>query len=747
MQHMGWALTALGLSESGLLLLSDRYTQAIAAPTRRKLALLVGINSYPEQVCDYVPARGAALNGCVTDVALQQELLIHRFGFQPSDIVTLTDQQATRQAIETAFQEHLMQQARSGDVVVFHFSGLGSQVKLEDSTQQNSLVPVNGLLPTADNPALQDVMEATLAGLLRSLRTDQVLAVVDAGYSALGQTFQGNLRIRSRPNAPSGRIEPAELALQEQLSREIGAFGGVSEEKLLGQWRSEQWPGAVLSASRANQIATEVQWNGFSAGLFTYALTQQLWWATPATTLHFSFSQATDTVRQIAGLEQQPALSGKPPASLLDAESVSAEGVVQSVEGEEKIHLWLGGLPASVLENCGASIFSLQPSAWSDEPQSNPPLLELRSREGLTAQARRLSSTAPEPPEPILPGQWVQERVRILPRNVGLTVAIDASLERIERVDATSAFAAIPRVSSVIAGEQPADFLFGKPLPALTLTASLPSQILAGATPKAQTDSPSPLPAKANYGLFYAGRDPIPSTLTQTDEAVKTAVNRMTPQLQTLLATKLLHLTENCGSSRLGVRVTMQSGDVFWPQETTRFSGGSPKTAATHQIEKLTIPLGSRIQYQLENCSDRPLYFLVLGLDTAGNAIAFYPTAAAAPLEETVQASLIPASETLVLSPADWVAQAIGLAQTDLVFSRSPLMLAYQALGLAMRAKSDARRVMLLPNSLEVVQALWQDLHQASAAILPKVEVPADAYAMDVNAWATLRFVYQVVEA
>ncbi len=70
----------LGLSEAGLVWLGDRDQQALAKPTRRKLALLVGINQY-SSTSNFLP-----LAGCLTDVELQRELLIHRFGFQPSDI-------------------------------------------------------------------------------------------------------------------------------------------------------------------------------------------------------------------------------------------------------------------------------------------------------------------------------------------------------------------------------------------------------------------------------------------------------------------------------------------------------------------------------------------------------------------------------------------------------------------------------------------------------------------------------------
>ena len=723
MQRIGVALGALGLSEAGLSLWGEQYQQAIAQPTRRKLALLVGINSYAEQVCDFVPSRGTALNGCLTDVELQRELLIHRFGFQPSDILSLTDQQATRSAIIEAFQTHLAQQARSGDVVVFHFSGLGSRVKLADPiAAQNSLVLIDSLLPTAENPVISDLLEETLALSLRSLPTTQVTTILDAGATTLGKTHQGNLKIRSRPNAPSGQLSEAEEALLAELRQ--------------GGGRSAQFPGLLLTATSVNQVATEAQWSGFSAGLFTYALTQQLWGSTPATTLRFIFNQTSSSVRQSAGMEQQPRFEGQPQQPAIyqtPSLPTSADGVVRSIDEDGKAQVWLGGLPSGVLENSGASLFE-QPGI------AGGGLLRVRSRDGLIAKVRATDAAV------VQAGQLVQERIRLLPRNVGLTVAIDTTLERIERVDATSAFSAIPRVSSVIAGEQPADFLFGKTQPARTLTASLPTEFA--------EQNLKLKPPQTGYGLFYPGRDAISSTLIATDEAVKTAINRLTPQLRTLLATKLLRLTENAGSSRLGVRATLTTVSpqerVVLQQETARSQnnskGGAPPESRLAGLrmndDGMTIANGSRVQYRLLNYSDRPVYFMLLGLDTGGNAIAFYPG-------EDPEETMISPGDTLLLpqttETSDWVMQAAGLAETHVIFSRSPLTQAYQALEASGHSKADTRRIALLQNSLEVAQAILQDLHQASAEGIPKIDLPADTYAIDVQVWATLSFIYQVV--
>jgi hypothetical protein len=745
-------LGALGLSEVGLALLTEHYHQALAQPTRRKLALLIGINQYPEQACDCTLTHGMALSGCLTDVELQRELLIHRFGFQPGDILTLTDQQATRQNIEEAFLSHLTDQARAGDVVVFHFSGLGSRIHWEAEQElHHSLVPVDGLLPTLESPVINDVLEETLGLLLRSLPTEQITTILDTGYADLGRTFQGNLRIRSRPNAPMGQPHAAELALQDRLSEQLQ----VSTEQIRTQWRSGQLPGIVLAATKPSQVAVEGQWSGFHAGLFTYALTQQLWESTPATTLRTSLCLAAGTVKQWAGLEQQPSLAGQKlqdarlPAYNLLPETSDADGVIQAIDEDGKVQVWLAGLPTAVLENYGAAILAIVPppapslSAPAPLPDTQPPipapqppLLQIRSRDGLVFKARPSGSDSIDL---LQVGQLVQEVVRILPRNLGLTIALDTSLERIERVDATSAFAAIPKVTSVIAGE-PADFLFGKTdLGAATLTASLAAALV-----------PDPALSQG-YGLFSPGRAAIPNTLIQQEEAVKTAIHRITPQLRTLLALKLLRLTANRGSSRLGIRATLEmtapQERIVMQQETARTpatDGENPQKPRVYTADlfntdgSVTLPIGSRTRYQLQNTGHHPLYFILLGIDPNGNPIALYSTA---------ESAVIPPNETLVIPQAvsEWIVQGPrGLAETHLIFSQSPFIQAYQTLKVA--SKTDIRQVTQMSNPLDVAQAVLQDLHNASSPLLPRVDLPTDTYALDVNAWTSLNFVYQITE-
>nr|WP_277882112.1 caspase family protein [Phormidium tenue] len=119
--------------------------------------MLVGVNHYPTGV--------TSLRGCLTDGRMQKELLVHRFGFDPANILTLENQAATRQNLLDAFESHLIDQAQPGDVVVFHFSGHGSLVRDPDpiasangaSGYNGSLLPYDARLNLQGNQ-VNDIM-------------------------------------------------------------------------------------------------------------------------------------------------------------------------------------------------------------------------------------------------------------------------------------------------------------------------------------------------------------------------------------------------------------------------------------------------------------------------------------------------------------------------------------------------------------------------------------------------------------
>jgi metacaspase-1 len=91
-----------------------------------KKAFLVGINDYP--------GSGNDLAGCVNDTANLRDLLVTGFAFTTADIRVLTNAKATRAAILEGLAE-MVAKAAMGDILVFHYSGHGTQVPDQDGDE------------------------------------------------------------------------------------------------------------------------------------------------------------------------------------------------------------------------------------------------------------------------------------------------------------------------------------------------------------------------------------------------------------------------------------------------------------------------------------------------------------------------------------------------------------------------------------------------------------------------------------
>ncbi|MEM1170635.1 MAG: caspase family protein [Cyanobacteria bacterium P01_H01_bin.35] len=798
MQRASLALVALGINEAGWWRLQSHYSEALAQSTRRKLAFLVGINEYPD----------APLSGCVTDVEMQQELLVHRFGFLPADILTLTNKQATRENIETAFISHLTNQVKPDDLVLFHFSGYGSRVSKmidedEDNelsasnlTFQNTLVPIDGIPPNDQRGrAINDVLQETLWLLLRSLPTTKVVTVLDTSYVYPGKNLQGSLRIRSRSSSTTEQINIKEKAIQTQLRNQQNLLG---EEQIY----ESQLPGVILNASQENQFATEIDWNGFSSGLFTYTLTQNLWSTNPASRLQISFSRAASSVEKVTGANQQPELKQAKQQKIAQSTEIatispvtnsyqnlltpslpSASGVVTSVEDNGKTaNLWLGGLSISILDAVKSnSLFTTLPDLDSD-PNFR---LQIQSRTGLKAKAsviietnnssqqsseqqqeefqidentnnpiQKLPQKSP-PNSQLLAGSLVREKIRVVPRPMDVMITLDPNMSRIERVDATSGFSAIPQVT-VVQNTQAADYVFSRVRE--TAIAQSPS-------------APLPSMSQGRYALFSPGQVLIPNSEGEGGEAVKVAVQRLSSQLKTLLAAKILRLTNNEGSTQIKLRANLATvtpeAKIVMRRETFGIGDGAKFPTNIEDVGNfgvydglLTLPIGSRIQCRLYNDGDRPAYFILFILDSSGRILVLDPTTSS-----QIGNNAQPSETGLVVSPGDsinmppvissspidtesfgWrVIGPEGLSEIMILSSHQPFKETIASLDGEVRQVRDDQLIKEVLNPLAVAEAVLRDLQSASQSTIESTGLSTDDYALDINSWASLSFVSRVV--
>jgi hypothetical protein len=345
LQFAGSTLATLGLSQLNIQRQADRYGKVLAQSTPRKLALLVGINQYPSQ----------PLQGCVNDMELQRQLLIHRFGFNPKDIYTLTDEKATRSGILEAFKEHLIRQAKPGDVVVYHYSGHGSRVLDPDPIVvepgsngglNGTFVPINSSLPSEQGGVVEDIMGHTLFLLMLALKSENFTAVLDSCYSG-GATRE--FLVRARDNqGKKVQVSPTEKSYQEQWLSQLK----LSREDFVKLYRTGVAKGVVLAATNPEQTAIDIRFNGFNVGVFTYLLTQYLWQqtSTPEKAIAYAVENVPKDFNQTpryevkvdSGYERQPIYLSNPT-------SPAADAVVTEVKGNQ-VKLWLGGVNPAVIK-------------------------------------------------------------------------------------------------------------------------------------------------------------------------------------------------------------------------------------------------------------------------------------------------------------------------------------------------------------------------------------------------------------
>lgn len=310
-----------------------------------KKALIVGINRY----------KDAPLLGCVNDATQMRELVVQRHGFRPDDVRLLVDERATQAAILERLH-WLVEGARAGDVLLFHFSGHGTQVRDRDGDERladrrdESICPVDF---SWDDPLTDDklhgvakalapgvnltlVVDACQSGGL--LRSALPLGFGGAGVSAGIMTGAGYRRARAYPIpqdiahrlaggepiatrkevfAPSVNLKLRDAVRALVVDRLPMAGGGLRRfgERLVSARGGQR--AVLLSACKSTEYAADAYIDGGYHGAHTYGLNAVLA-ATPGGRV--AYADLRDELRRwlrrngyIPG--QVPQLQGDPSAA------------------------------------------------------------------------------------------------------------------------------------------------------------------------------------------------------------------------------------------------------------------------------------------------------------------------------------------------------------------------------------------------------------------------------------------------
>lgn len=264
-------------------------------------ALTVGIN---------YPGQAAELRGCVNDSNMIVDILKDKFGFVDSEITQVLDNDATTARMKAELAK-LVDGARPGDVLFFHYSGHGSQ--MIDRSNDNDYEPDN--LDEIICPVDLDWNE-------KVIRDDDLKAIFD-------QVPEGvNLTVLLDCCNSGGGVDAAEEFITEVGEARDGGPGRylpppAEIQKKIDEAKLAPKPRALsrnvdnscmlISGAQSYQTAADAFIAGEYRGATTYALNVALDELGPSAT-YYQLIHALNRFMIENGYSQRPQLDG--PTSL-----------------------------------------------------------------------------------------------------------------------------------------------------------------------------------------------------------------------------------------------------------------------------------------------------------------------------------------------------------------------------------------------------------------------------------------------
>lgn len=625
-------LTTLGLSQTNLFQQAQGYDRALAqGKPGRKLALLVGINGYQGSI--------PALRGCHMDVELQWQLLVHRYGFNPKDILVLADRRfsfldykpksPTRENILTAFENHLIAQATSDSTVVFHYSGHGALIKDPypltnlvtnidgvKTTQPNiysvggTIVPIDRL--TKNPEQVQDIMGRTIFLLtaLLAQKTQNITLMLDSCHSGGG--FRGNAFVRALSREGGGYFTPGpeELSYQQRLLAKLG----WTESEFAARRQKGIAAGVAIGSAQHSELAADapirIQTDSgpqlFHAGALTYTLTRYLWQQPVSESIDriflniahkaYEVGKGSNTIQQPLYDTQDDRYKAEP-IYLAKPTAPYAAAVVSYVVAGGQINYWMGGISTANLENNAAgTIFSVV----DGQGQPIGKVEHQGQGERLTGYGKLIQGSL----SAIRRGALLREEVRGLPTNLKLKVALDESLGG--DLERAKALLQGTRGVELVATSQAMDLRIGR------INDRYRTQF-------SQTQSQSNrdiIALKENsVGLMEDKLKPLSPTFGIPNESIEDAIDRLRPRLQSFLAATILRAMGgvDVASGLRGEALVVRVEEVT--------AGG--------KVGENRFVSGSQIRLAIKNFGSKDIYVGVVAIGTAGKLRVLYPYFAA----------------------------------------------------------------------------------------------------------------------
>ena len=260
------------------LLLSTILLGASVPCYAAKRAFLVGINEY-KHLPFYSKVLGRMvvnLKGAANDVTSMKELLVSQYGFKTEDILVLTDSRATRAAILKSFQIWLVDGTRKGDVVLFYFSGHGTQIPDQNGDEEDGLdeaICAHDVMPRGAKSIEESgiIIDDEIGVLLRKLEGRSVVSFIDACHAG---TMTRGIRGAAVSNL---ELTPAYTPKFIPVTIEGAQVRGRDFSVDTIPRQSDVPPGQVfIFSSLENQLSVEIAMPDGSHGALTLGLVEAM---------------------------------------------------------------------------------------------------------------------------------------------------------------------------------------------------------------------------------------------------------------------------------------------------------------------------------------------------------------------------------------------------------------------------------------------------------------------------------------
>lgn len=250
-----------------------------STPAPKKHALLIGINEYSNFEEQY------QLRGCVNDAKLMKNVLVEHFKFPESNIIELHNAAASQQGILGAM-DLLVERVAQDDIVVFHFSGHGGQLRTNDTDEGSGM---SSAICSADSGYMDpypnlDIIDNVINEWLVRLtsKTRNVSLTFDCCHS--GTMTRDAIGAKAR-GIPADTRSLADMGIDVS---KLPPPRDTRFDKKTSGWLTLNDKFVVMSGCRDDELSYEFDFDGgdqtIRGGALTHYLTQALLNAKPGST-------------------------------------------------------------------------------------------------------------------------------------------------------------------------------------------------------------------------------------------------------------------------------------------------------------------------------------------------------------------------------------------------------------------------------------------------------------------------------